>query len=111
MSTGQQQQQAPVAETKTTTDADRLLKGPVKFGPEGVRIDDLDDLWRFASMVVQSKIAPKGMDTPQAVMIAVSMGAELGMKPMASIQNIAVINGRPSIWGDAMLALCRRSGI
>jgi hypothetical protein len=26
---------------------------------------------------------------------------------MQSIQNIAVINGRPSVWGDALLALCQ----
>ncbi|HUS37961.1 MAG TPA: recombinase RecT, partial [Pirellulales bacterium] len=42
-------------------------------------------------------------------MIAVQMGAEVGLPPMASIQNVAVINGRPSIWGDAMLAICRQS--
>jgi hypothetical protein len=35
------------------------------------------------------------------------MGLEVGLSPMQSIQNIAVINGRPSIWGDSMLALCQ----
>ena len=29
---------------------------------------------------------------------------------MASLRQIAVINGRPSIWGDAALALCKASG-
>jgi hypothetical protein len=38
-------------------------------------------------------------------MIAVQMGADLGLKPMQSLQNIAVINGRPSVWGDAALGL------
>ena len=110
MNTEQQQQQQP-AQPATQTEFDKLLKRPVKFGPKGVDLENLDDVWRFASMVTQSRIAPKGMDTPQAVMIAVAMGAELGLKPMMAIQNIAVINGRPSIWGDAMLALCRQSGL
>jgi len=33
------------------------------------------------------------------------MGNELGLNPLQSIQNIAVINGRPSIYGDALMAL------
>lgn len=33
------------------------------------------------------------------------MGAELGLKPVQSLQNIAVVNGRPSIWGDGLRAL------
>ena len=30
---------------------------------------------------------------------------------MQSVQNIAVINGRPAIWGDALPGLCRASGM
>ena len=26
---------------------------------------------------------------------------------MQSLQNIAVINGRPSLWGDALIAVCK----
>jgi len=44
-------------------------------------------------------------------MIAVQMGSELGLAPMQAIQNIAVINGRPSVWGDAMLALVKASPV
>jgi hypothetical protein len=44
------------------------------------------------------------------VLIAVQMGAELGLPAMASLQNIAVINGRPSVWGDAIPAICMSSG-
>ncbi len=38
-------------------------------------------------------------------------GAQIGLQPLQAMQNIAVINGRPSIWGDAMLALVRSSGL
>lgn len=40
------------------------------------------------------------------VFLAALLGHELGLEPMQSLQNIAVINGRPSVWGDAMLAIC-----
>jgi hypothetical protein len=36
---------------------------------------------------------------------------ELGLTPMAALQNTAVINGRPAIYGDAALALVRASGL
>jgi hypothetical protein len=32
------------------------------------------------------------------------------MTPMAALQNIAPINGRPSIWGDAQLGIVRSTG-
>ena len=37
-------------------------------------------------------------------------GAELGMKPMQSLQGIAVINGKPSLYGDALMGLVLDSG-
>lgn len=44
-------------------------------------------------------------------MIAIMMGAEVGLTPMASVQRIAVINKRPTIWGDAALGIVRASGL
>ena len=38
------------------------------------------------------------------------MGREVGLSPMQSLAQIAVINGRPSMWGDALLALVKKSG-
>ena len=71
---------------------------------------DLDQLWRMSTWIAKSGMAPKGMQTPEAVAVAIQMGLEVGLSPMQSVQNIAVINGRPAIWGDAALALVRASG-
>jgi len=62
-------------------------------------------------MIATSGMAPKGMQSPEALAVAIQMGLEVGMMPMQAVQNIAVINGRPSIWGDAALALVRGSGL
>ena len=86
-------------------------KSVVNYGRRGVELGSLDDAWRFAKCVAESGLAPKGIETPAAVLVAIQMGAEIGLTPMASLQNIAVINGRPSVWGDAMLAVCRQSGV
>ncbi|MCP1239879.1 recombinase RecT [Acetobacter lovaniensis] len=70
------------------------------------------ELMSFAEMAAGSDLMPKDYrGKPENIMIAVQMGSELGLAPMQAIQNIAVINGRPSIWGDAMLALVRGSGL
>ena len=85
-------------------------KTPVAIGQRGIQITDMDGLWRFAVAVSKSGLAPKGIQSPEAIFVALEMGLEVGLPPMAALQNIAVINGRPSIWGDAMLAVCRGTG-
>lgn len=62
----------------------------------------------LAAWIAKSDLAPRDYkDKPQNVLIAMQMGLEVGLSPMQAIQNIAVVNGRPSIWGDSMLALCQ----
>lgn len=90
--------------------ANSASSSPMAYGAKGVELQTFEDAYRFAKCVVASGFAPKGMDKPEAVVIAVQMGAEIGLSPMQALQNIAVINGRPSVWGDAMLAICRASG-
>lgn len=80
-------------------------------GRGGLQLTGLNDMYKFAQYVAASGLAPKGMDKPEQILIALELGYEVGLQPMNAIQNIAVINGRPSIWGDAMLALVRSSGL
>lgn len=62
----------------------------------------------LAQWIAKSDLAPKDFkDKPQNCLIAMQMGLEVGLSPMQAIQNIAVINGRPSVWGDSMLAICQ----
>ena len=89
---------------------DRALS-TVNAGSGGLMLTNLDEYIRFADCVAKSGMAPKGMEKPEAILVAIQMGAEVGLPPMASLQNIAVINGRPGLWGDAMLGVCRKSGL
>jgi hypothetical protein len=69
-------------------------------------ITSFEQAERYAKMIAESDFAPKDYKgKPGNVMIAMQMGHELGLKPNQAIQNIAVVNGRPMIWGDAALAL------
>lgn len=86
-------------------------KNQISVSNKGLQLSTLDDMWRFAQCVVKSGFAPKGMEKPESVLIAVEMGYEVGLSPMAALQNTAVVNGRPTIYGDAALALVRGSGL
>lgn len=78
----------------------------------GLVLRTYDDLWKFASAIFKSKdMCPKHLTSPESVLVAIQMGFEIGLKPMQSIQNIAVINGIPSIFGDAAKALVLSSGV
>jgi hypothetical protein len=71
---------------------------------------NLDEAFRLADMLADSDLVPKDFKgKPGNVMIAMQWGMEVGLKPLQALQNIAVINGRPSMWGDAVLALVRAS--
>lgn len=69
-----------------------------------------DEALRFAELIAQTNMVPQAYrGKPADVLVAIQMGAELGLAPMQALQNIAVINGRPSVWGDALLAIVRAS--
>ncbi len=68
---------------------------------------NFEHYFRIANMMSKSDMTPKGFkDKPQDILIAMELGRTLNLAPLQAIQNIAVINGRPSVWGDAVLAIC-----
>jgi len=78
----------------------------------GLALQSFDDAFRFAKMVSGSEFAPKDFKgKPESCMLAIQHGSEVGLSPMQSLQSIAVINGRPTIWGDAALALVQSSPV
>jgi ribosomal protein L37AE/L43A len=77
------------------------LARPASFAPQ-----TFSEAMEFAKLVAVSDLAPKDYkDKPGNVLIAMQMGAELGLSPISALQNIAVINGRGALYGDAMLAV------
>jgi len=60
----------------------------------------------LAKLLASSDFVPKDFKgKPGNCFLAMQMGAELGVPPLQALQNIAIINGRPSIWGDLALAV------
>lgn len=74
----------------------------------------IKEIWEVARGVVASGLAPKnlgsGDDKVSAVAITIMAGMELGLKPMVALRSFTVINGRPALYGDGLIAVVRMSG-
>lgn len=77
----------------------------------GIAIQSVSDLQSFAAHVVASGLAPAQFKKAEQVFIAVQLGFEIGLSPMQALNSIAVINGRPTLYGDALPALAWASGV
>ena len=95
-------------------------KAPLRGGGTVLAIipQDIDQVWRMAGMAVAGQMAPRSLvdkKTPEeaqaACAIAIMAGAELGLSPLMALRSYAVINGRPSLWGDGIKAVVRQSGL
>lgn len=99
-----------MAENNETTEI-APVKQQMNIGQFGLQITTLTELGRFAQAVARSPFAPRDFKDADAIMVAIQMGMEVGLKPMQSLQGIAVVNGRPTIWGDTAKALALGSGL
>jgi hypothetical protein len=62
---------------------------------------------QLATKLASRDLIPKSFrGKPQDLFICWAMGYQVGLTPEQSQQCIAVINGKPAMWGDDMLALC-----
>lgn len=105
MSTVQEspQQQSDQPSSRPSVIRAATMGGGMMFQPS-----TFGELMEWAKLIAGSGMVPKAyINNPGGVIAAVQMGAEVGLSPMASLQNIAVINGRPSLWGDAILAIIK----
>jgi hypothetical protein len=71
---------------------------------------DVEQVFRLATAISKSGLAPSTMKDPEKLVVAIMHGLEIGLPPMQAVQRIAVINGRPAIWGDALPALILSKG-
>lgn len=71
-----------------------------------------DEAYRLSkALSLAGDMIPKHFQgKPEAIMAAIMQGAHVGLAPMQALQYIAVINGRPTVWGDALPAMVMAAG-
>lgn len=75
-----------------------------------VRNDDWMIIREQAATLVQTGFLPAAIKTPEQAVAIIMTGRELGIPTMAALRSIDVIQGKPSVSPQLMLALIRRSG-
>lgn len=66
---------------------------------------------KFCEFISKSDLVPMAYrGKPADIFTAIQAGAELGFSPMQALHSLIVIQGRPSMYSDAMLALVQASG-
>lgn len=71
---------------------------------------DLEQAIKMANLLADSFAVPENYQgKPADIIAAIQMGSEVGFKPIQSLQNICILDGYPTIYGDGMLALVRSS--
>jgi hypothetical protein len=79
--------------------------------PRPIVPTDIEQVWRLATMIAKAGLAPRDLETPEKISVAIMHGLEIGLPPMMALQRIAVINGRPAVWGDAVPAIALATGL
>lgn len=79
------------------------------FNPVSLMPSSQEGKYKMAQVLSQSGLLPSGLGTPQKVFVALEWGHELQLSPMVAVNNIAVINGKPTLSADIMAAVVKRS--
>ena len=76
-----------------------------------IDLDSMQDLWSLARVYVAAGTVPESFRGNVArTFVALQTGAEVGMQPMQALRSTMILNGTPSLYGDAPMALVLASG-
>lgn len=98
----------------------------IKVGESGVEFANLGEIIQYAGMMIRANMVPlvywrydkrrneclaSRDEVRDKVALAIDFGIPLGLTKLQAIRFITIINGAPSIWGDALPALVHRAGV
>lgn len=75
-----------------------------------LRPKNLNEALKVCEYLANSNLVPKQYrGNKEDILVCINWGLEVGLKPLQALNQIAVINGNPSMYGSAPLALVRNS--
>lgn len=84
---------------------------PIKAA-SGLVPTTMAEVMELSELMAKSEMVPKiYQNKPGNVVVAILAGHPLGLNPFAACQSFAVINGTPSLFGDALLGIVKGSGL
>lgn len=91
-----------------------LVAVPPKAGGmvKAIVPQNMEELKYVANLVIGGGIAPDSYGgSAQKIALGIMKAAEVGLPPLTGLQWIAIINGRPTIYGDGTIALVQSRGV
>lgn len=82
-----------------------------KLQPRAITPEYVTALQAYSKVLYDGGLTPKGAKRPESVAALIEIGRDVGLPATMAVSWIMVLNGRPSIWGDAAMALIRSSGL
>lgn len=76
---------------------------------ENKELQVMAEYWPIAEKLAKSSLVPASFKNPVDAWYAILYGANLGLSAIYSLSNVSVINGKPGLSADAMLAIVKRS--
>lgn len=79
---------------------------------DGLVPTTMKEVMELSELMAESEMVPKiYQKKPGNVAVAILAGHPMGLNPFAACQSFAVINGTPSLYGDALLGIVKGSGM
>ena len=98
-------------ELMNMTGAEMMPEMKNKLNALQVQVQTLEMCRQLGAHYSSTLMVPKQYQgKPEDAAVAIQWGLEIGLQPLQSLQNIACIQGSPSLWGDALIAIVKGSG-
>lgn len=73
---------------------------------------DVNTAMQMSTMLAKSLLVPEHFrDKPSDVFMAIMFGMEVGIAPVTALLNVYVVKGRPALYADMMVALCKHAPV
>ena len=97
----------------------KIEKPKLAVGEQGYIVPTtVEEAARMANAVIIGGFAPDsykdkgtGLFDPNKIMLGIMSAMEAGLQPLYGLRQIAIISGRPTIWGDAAVALVQSKNL
>lgn len=75
---------------------------------DGFEPTSIGEAVQLAKILVAGKLLPRAVQSPEAAFTILMTGRELGLSPMQSLRSIHVIEGKPTLSADLIVALVKK---
>lgn len=86
-------------------------KSPRRRPVRQITADYVAALEAYSQMLFKGGFAPASVKRHEGVAALIEVGRDIGLPATQAVANVMIVNGRPSMWGDAVMGLILASGL